>query len=235
METDPDFVASYRDLRLPDLIDSMSSWADRKYERKTPPLRDAMPMKRAPFYSINELHNIPGMDDELFQLIAPQFTTGYLANEININAIQEPVLRSLVPNMTKEEVQEFFKTRDSESADNMFKTNEAFFEYLTKNVTVYRNNPKALDDLKATFTKRKITLTTDESVFKITVQATVNSATRTIRAWVKLGKPSQPAPAGTLNNNQPFNPRSGEPNPALAQNPSGAPDSGMTIYFMKID
>ncbi len=221
-QSDPDFGAIYRDFRVPELVDQMAAWADRKYERRTAPSRDPVPMKRAPFYSVAELHNLSMMDDELYQLLSPQFTTGYLANEINVNHIKEPVLRSLVPGMTKEEADEFFKIRDSDAADNTFKRADDFFAYISKFVAAYKGNDRGLNELKDSIKKKNITIITDESVFKITVQATVNSATRTIRAWVRLEEKSSTNLA--LDQTQ-LNP----------QGPNALPDSGLTIYFMRID
>ncbi len=209
IESDPDFSTSYRDFRVPDLVDQMSAWAYRKYERQSSPNQDPILMKRAPFYSVAELHNLALIDEELYQLFAPHFTAS-LTSAININTIQEGVLRALVPKMTKDEATEFLKFRDSDVADNNFKKEDDFFTYLTKQVAAYENNPKALDDLKSDFAKRNIILITEETFFKITVQATVNSATRTLQAWVTLGEPGAPL-AGD------------------------SPDSGITITSMKMD
>ncbi len=214
-ESDPDFLATYRDLRIPELVDQIAAWTDRRYDRQSSPSRDLIPMKRAPFYSVSELHNLSTLDEDLYQVFAPHFTSS-LTSAININMMREGVLRTLAPKITAQEVDAFFKFRDSDSADNYFKTGDDFYGYLLKSVSAYREKPKLVDELKDALKKRQVQLITDERLFKITVQATVNSATRTLQAWVTLAEPQAPAP-----------PVNGVP--------AAPPDSGITITSMKID
>ena len=221
MEVDSDFATTYRDFRVPEWVDQIASWADRKYERQSSPNRDPILMKRAPFYTVAELHNLLGTDEDLYQLFAPNLTTS-MTNAININTMREGVLRTLAPRMTYEDIQLFFKFRDADTADNLFKKSDDFFNYLFKEVPAYRNNPKIQEELKNDLKTRQITLITEETLFKITVQATVNSATRTIQAWVTLGEPQDlTKPKKPVN---PYNTNAGLPM-----------DSGITITSMRID
>jgi type II secretory pathway component PulK len=232
LDVDPDFASMYRDLRLGDLVDGIAGWADRTHERRMSASQDKVPPKKAPFYSVSELHMVPMMDDELYQLFAPNLTASTTSG-ININTMQEATLRAILRNnITKDEGVEFFKFRDNEDVDNKFKKEDDFFNYLSKNVNAYKNNQQMITDLKNNLIARQIRLVTDESNFKIVVQAQVNSATRTIEAWVTLG-------AGTPNPNPSATPTP-TPTPTSAQtNPTGVvtapkPDSGIKITFMKI-
>jgi hypothetical protein len=228
LEVDPDFASLYRDLRMDDLLDSIVSWADRTYDRRISTSLDKVPLKKAPYYSPRELLMIPLMDDELYKLFSPNLTASTTPG-ININSIQEPTLRALVPNMTKEEVAEFFKFRDSEEADNRFRNPDDFYKYIVKYINAYRNNQSAVDALKADHAKRNIVLVVDESMFKITVQAQVNSAVRTFEAWVTLG-PNSPTPTRSGTPGAPDLPLGGTPYGA----PPPPPDPGLRITFMRI-
>lgn len=231
-EADPDFAASYRDLRLDDLVDNIAAWADRNYERRTTSNRDKILMKKGPFYALSELHMLANVDDDIYNLLSPALTVSPTGG-INVNTIGEVTLKALVPQMVKEEVTEFFKFRDSEESDNLFKAPEDFMNYLKNNVSMFRDQ-YSLDQFKAELTKRNITLVTEELYFKITVQAKVNSATRTIEAWVTLGTPDPAAAAGI-----PGIQRQGAPQPIAGPGPQGptagsGSESGLKITAMKI-
>jgi hypothetical protein len=233
-ETDADFAQNYRDFRIDDFVDVVVSWVDRTNQRRTPTNLDKVPMKKAPFYSLSELHMLPMLDDELYQFFAPSLTVNRTPG-INVNTMQEPLLRAIAPYMTKEEVTEFFKFRDSLEADNTFTAPEKFYEYLSKNVAAYKSQ-QALTDLKNDFKKRSIELIIDETQFKITIRADAGTAARTIEAWVTLGT----ATPSTQSTN-PQNPTGGA-TPPPATPPLSGPgtpqtplaDSGLKITFMKV-
>lgn len=233
MDSDPDFETEYRDLRVDDLVDNILAYSDPTYERKNGNVNDIMPMRKAPFATISELHTIQPMDDTLYDLFAPGLTASTTPG-ININTMKEGTLRALVPTMTKEEVADFFKFRDSMDEDNAFKSPDDFFTYLTNSVATYKGNTGALDQLKADLTKRNIQLVVDENQFKITVQAKLNQATRLIEAWVALGPAS--GGSGTPKTGPSPNPLTPPPGttapPGIASGPP--PDPGLKIIFMRI-
>ena len=171
---------------MDDFMDAVVSWADPSYERKNAGMRDPYPMKHAPFYSISELHMLPGMDDQLYDMFAPTLTVANTPG-ININTMQEGTLRAILPaqGISDEEVKDFFKFRDDPEVDNTFNSPDDFYTYLKNSVSAYKSDT-AIGNLKADLAKRNIHLITDESEFKITVTATVNQSTRKIEAWVTL-------------------------------------------------
>ncbi|MBI2711856.1 MAG: general secretion pathway protein GspK [Bdellovibrio sp.] len=235
-EEDQDFAANYRDLRLEDLVDNIAAWADRLYDRRTTSNRDKIPMKRAPFYSITELHFLANIDDDLYRLFTPVLTVSPTAG-INVNTIDDFTLKALVPQMVKEERAEFFKFRDDPESDNSFREPEAFFKYLQGSVSLFRDQ-YSLDQFKGDLQKRNINIVTDETYFKITVRASVNSATRTIEAWVTLGSPDPTASAGGPSGRTAGAPPSvvgPGPNPGGGQSaPGSGSESGLKITAMKI-
>ena len=241
--TDSEFADNRRNFRLQDLVDNISSWVDRKFEHHSGSRFDSkIPFKKAPFYSISELHMIPTMDDELYNLLTPTLTTS-TTNGININTMREPVLRALIPKITTEEVTDFFKFRDGVDADNKFKSEDDFFAYLQKGISIFINNPQAVADFKASLTQQNIRFITDESQFKIMIAAQVNNSIRVIEAWVELSsddskKTTSPG-ASTSQGTSQGSSQGGSPDGVPDSNvsaPGGRtiPDPGLRITFMKI-
>jgi hypothetical protein len=233
-DADPDFQAEYRDFRVEDFMDNLVTWADPTYERKQSGMGDNTAFKRGPFYSVTELHMLPGMDDQLYSLFSPNLTVSRTPG-VNVNTMQETVLRALVPQMTTQEVEDFFKFRDDPEQDNHFKDADSFFKYLSNSVQALRGDD-AISKLKDDFKKRNIRIVTDESEFKITVKATVNQSVRTLEAWVSLTDNSKSSTSS--NKPQGSNPTP-TPTPSGSQdgstnNASQAPDTGLKINFMRI-
>ncbi len=198
---DQDFAAEYRDLEVEELYDNILGWMDFTYQPKNASGRQVVPYKRGPFFSMNELHMIHPIDVGLFNLLAPIFTP-FITPGINVNRVEEPMLRALLSGITDEEVVLFYKDRDSEEVDGKFKDAEQFWKYVSGNVGVLKSST-AVDDLKLRLVKQGIQILTDEEIFKITVTAEVNKATRILEAWILIDsgtkKPSAPPPdaAGT--------------------------------------
>lgn len=231
-ENDPDFATNYSDFRLTDLVDNIACWEDRNYERRTSSDLDAVPMKRAPYYSLTELQMLPTMTDELYKLFESSLTVN-TSNEININMMKADTLRGLAPSMTPLEIQAFFKFRDSTDVDNTFKTPDDFYKYLSTYVNAFKGNQQALNNFKAELIKRNIQLVVDDNQFKITVQAHVNNAVETIQAWVTMGAP---VPTAT-NSSTPQN-AAGTPPLTTPVGPGGQPtprpNPGLKINYMRI-
>ena len=224
-EEDPDFAQEYRDIRAQDLSDAIFGWADHSYERKVPSRNDAIPEKKAPFYSITELHMISPMEDAIYDLLAPNFTAR-MTQGININTVTATTLRALVDGMTKIESDAFFKFRDSTEDDNRFKAPEDFFKWAKDNIASLKSD-EALKKFQENLASRHLRILTDESSFKITVQSQVNQAVRLIEAWVDLDSAS-----GGKKSADPQTPVASAPVPEGA--PSPKPSTGLHLTFMRI-
>ena len=237
-EADEDFAEEYRDLRFEDLMDGIFAWADKTYERKSPPSHEQIPAKKAPFYSVSELHMIPPIDDKLYELLS-QNLTATTTPGINVNTMKDGTLKALVPQLTKEEVEEFFKYRDSVEEDHNFKTEEDFYKYL-QGLASFKNDAAEITRFKDSLNKRGIRIVTDETTFKITVQAQVKQATRTIEAWVLLGPADKSADTGAGDKSKDKSAPSKPPLPPNPNDPTdpnadkARPSSGLKITFMKI-
>jgi hypothetical protein len=227
---DEEFSDLYKGFELRDLVDNIVTWADRTYESRNPGgSRDTVAPKKAPFYSLTELHMIAGMDDALYELFAPSLTVSTTPG-INVNTMKEHTLRALVPGITDEEVKEFFKFRDNEDEDNQFKADTDFFNYLKTNIAAFGNRDDQITRLQESLIKRNIRIVVDETEFKITVQGQMNQSIRLIEAWVTLDTkkanqpptPGTPLPPGTVISTT-------DPNFTPPK-----PESGLRITFMRI-
>jgi hypothetical protein len=217
-ESDENFAYEYRDFKLPELVDNLISWADPTYPSPSADQgRDSPTLKQAPFYTISELHMIDLMDDTLYDMFAPTLTISPTPG-INVNTMDQATARALVPQMTKDETSEFFKFRDSEEEDNLFKKSEEFFTYLQNKVGAFRGSQSEVDRYKQGLEKRNIRIVTDETQFRIVVQAQVNSATRLIDVMLTMVNPEAT--------------KKGEAPPSSSSGKGKAPS--FLIHFMRI-
>jgi type II secretory pathway component PulK len=228
---DQDFANEYRDLDVEELYDNLLGWMDFTYQPKNSSGKQIIPYKHGPIYSLSELHMVHPIDDGLFDLLAPNFTP-FITPGINVNKIEEPMLRAILTGITDEEVIQFYKDRDSEEVDGTFKAAEDFFKYVESHVAAFKSST-TLDDLKTRLQKQGIQILTDAEIFKITVTAEVNKATRILEAWMLLetgtstgktagasGAGGAAAPPPAQNNSQPPDPN-GPPASNVQPNAAG--------------
>ena len=241
-ETDQKFRDDYRSYRIEDLVEDIFGWSDLAYDSRREQSA-TIPLKRAPFYNISELHYLQSMDDEVYDLLADQFSAG-VGSSINVNTIKEPVLRAMVPQMTDDEVKKFFEFRDSSGSnagtttaaqasgdDNSFKSPDDFFKYLKEKVQAFGGSDSKIGDLKNSFAARGIELTTDETNFLVHIEATVQQTKRTLEAMVSMSEstsPTAPKVPGT-----PGTPNPATPNPQ-ATTATNLPDNTTEKSNLKI-
>lgn len=218
---DPDFAAEYRDLDAEELYDNLLGWLDFTYQAKNGSGKQTIPYKKAPIYSLSELHMIQPIDDGLYDLLAPNFTP-FITPGINVNKIEEPMLRALLVGITDEEVLQFYKDRDSTETDGTFKTADDFYKYVEGHFAAFKST--STEEFKGRLARQGIQILTDAEIFKITVVAEVNKATRILEAWLLLESGDPKAGSGARNGSLPgSNPDSG----GAGQSPqNGAPTTG---------
>jgi len=234
-DEDEKFRDQYRNLKISDLADDIIAWNDISYD-STRSQSSNIPLKKAPFYDISELHFLPTIDDQVYDLLAPAYSTT-VDSSINVNKIQEPALIALVPTMTVEERKKFFEDRDktgdtagasptpsqdpnSSTEGGPFKDPNDFFEYLKKKVAAFNTTSK-IQDFKDNLTKRGITIIVEESQFLVHIEATVQQTKRTIEAIVGM------VPDTSSGSTTPTNPNA-TPTPNPNSNPNSNPTTPTT-------
>lgn len=116
-ETDDDFRAQYQNYNFEDLVNKITDWITDSNESvgggdkqsHFSDLGSSYPPNRG-FRTIEELRLVPGMTDELFDLLSPRVTI-YGMKAINPNIANKEVLLSLDKGMTEEAVKEAMEFR----------------------------------------------------------------------------------------------------------------------------
>ncbi len=172
---------------------------------------DYFPPNRS-FRTLSELHFVPELTDDLYDLIEPRITI-YGMKGINPNIASKEVLKSLDPGMTEEVVVEIIKRRDDKNQGGPFKDANEFWNFVTtKNVRLEGKT----DEIPLVF----------DSVFNFRIRSTgefaratseitvitmdFNKTVTKIKDYVDKDKKSQNPNANDPND--PNNPNKGNPN-----------------------
>jgi len=237
MESDDDFAYEYGDFRIEELAANIAAWADPTVEPVNWPRDHPVKVKGAPFFSVSELHMIPGMDDKLFELFAPNLTATTTPG-ININTMKEPTLRALLGDIEEEEVEEFFKFRDDPKEGKLFTATDEFYKYLGEGFSRFSGSTEEIDKFKKELKERNIRLVTDESAFKISIIAQVGNTTKLIEAWVILDSPKKKEDTGGQGDGGSGAGDSGVPAPQQGYVGSASKNkeraAGIIVTFMRI-
>lgn len=239
VQEDQDFAEENHDFHLDDFEDNLLAWSDVHYEQRRPHNLQTTKLKRAPFFTVDELHMVAPINDAIFNLFAPNFTAGTTPG-INVNTLKEKTLKALFPAMLKEEVAEFFKFRDAPDKDNSFKDGEDFFTYLQGKVPSL-GGEKGIKLLRSDFEKRQLRFVAEESIFRINVEARVNQATRLLEAVVMLlPVKSTPTPSASPKAGEAIPPKPPAASPPLSgpgmtdNDEKGSAATGLKVIFMRI-
>lgn len=144
--------------------------------------------KFAPMGSMSEIYSVPGWDDALVDLIKNEFTV-HGAVMIDLNKITENMLRLLIPEITDQEVKDFFEYKDNPEDPQFFNSIEDFKKYVTSIGNIMPSNE--FDDLIKEFELNNIKFGVSPSLFKITSVGEIERATYTLEAYVII--PAKPA------------------------------------------
>jgi general secretion pathway protein K len=135
------FMRAHSNVRFDELVNSMIDWMSYKSgsdnggdkrsaygDLNAETGTDYFPPNR-PFRTIAELHMIPGMLDDFFDLLAPRVTLNGMKG-INPNLATKDVLKSLDPGMTDEVVNAIVKRRDDKDEGGPFKDAQDFWGFV---------------------------------------------------------------------------------------------------------
>lgn len=238
-EEDREFADVYRNVMGKDVVDAIMSYLDPNFQQGSNlPGFEPIKAKAAPLYSLTELHLIPGIDDQLYDVLEPTLTV-HSTPGINVNKISEKVLLALVPELTVEEAQDIIRKRDDPDEGKQFKDETEFWNAIS--ATSAGRNITAIKDK---WQKAGLKPVFDELSFKIGVEARVGLAIRRLEAHVVYdpkAKQGKNAPAANAN---PFagagapgvNVAGGQPGQGQpAQDPaSSKKPSGLTLIYWRM-
>ncbi len=137
---DDDWALENRDLQSEELVNHMIDWQDFDQESlnggdEAAFYRDfdfegmSYPPNR-PFRDVSELHFIPEMRDEIYNVIAPQVTV-FGIQGINVNYAPKEVLQSIDPQITDEVVTEIIN-QINDPQGGPFRDEESFINFISR-------------------------------------------------------------------------------------------------------
>ena len=148
--------------------------------------------KFAPLSSLLELNLLDGWSHEIVDLIKNEVTVhGVIV--IDLNRITQNTLKLLVPTISLEQSQKFFKFRDDPEDPNYFNDLRDFRQYIVTKEAIITDSE--FDSRMEKFQKAGITFGTQGSLFKVLATGISGRANTTITAWVSF--PPKPAPVTT--------------------------------------
>lgn len=135
-----EFAKKHSNVRFEELINTMADWMSAKSQSlnggdkkskfadlNSESQGDNFPPNRG-FRSMSELHFVPGMTDEFYDLLVPRITI-YGMKGINPNIATKEVLKSLDPNMT-DEVAATIINRRNNPVEGPFKSADEFWGFV---------------------------------------------------------------------------------------------------------
>lgn len=141
VKTDEEFARKHSNVRFEEIVNTIADWGSSKSqslnggdkkarysELNQESQGDNYPPNRG-FRSLAEMHMVPGMTDEIYDLLAPRVTI-YGMKGINPNIASKEVIRSLDPAMTDEAVTAILKRRDDAQEGGPFKNAEEFWTFV---------------------------------------------------------------------------------------------------------
>lgn len=131
------WVKAHRDDNFEELVNNIADWVDADSESINGGAENRfyrnsgdteLPPNR-PFQSVNELHMVAGMTDELYDVLAPRVTV-YGTKSVNVNYAPKETLMALDPAITSEIADKIIESRNDPNR-GPFKNLEDFVGFLT--------------------------------------------------------------------------------------------------------
>lgn len=141
--------------------------------------------KFGPLGSSSELYAIPGWNDELIELIQNEFSV-YPSTQIDFNKLTSNMLKILFPQLTEEDIKEFFVWRDDPIRPQFLNTKADFKRYMVDQERLVSDTD--FENRMKLFEQKGITFGANPNLFKIVSEGTYNRSVYTLVAYVVLPK-----------------------------------------------
>lgn len=219
-EKDDTFFDQYQNVEAPKLVnelkffssDSLSNQDSADVESDFQNLE--LTPKKAPLNSYSELYTLPNWPDELVNIVRNEFTV-HGAVMVDLNKITDKFLRVLIPNISDEEVKEFYKYKDDPEDPHFFNTLEDFKKYIVDIGNVLSSSK--FDEIFKFYQKQGLEFGPTPTLFKVISSATSGRATYKLTAFIVLPatpkkeeKPTEPAPNENGTETKPADPNKPE-------------------------
>jgi type II secretory pathway component PulK len=166
--------------------DPMATEAERNFQeiKLTP--------KYGPLSSASELYAIPGWNDELIELIQNEFSV-YPSTQIDFNKLTANMLKILIPNLTDDDVRQFFLWRDDPELPKFVNSKEDFKKYIVAQERLMADTD--FDNRMKLFEAKGISFGSNPNLFKVISEGSYNNSSYTLVAYVVLPKQENPTTA----------------------------------------
>lgn len=135
---DSEFAREYGDYDFQKMLNNIQDWMDEDQQSLNGgsenqyyiDFKSQFYPPNRPFKTLDELHMVEGVTDDIYNVIAPQITI-FGVKGINVNQADQDTLRSLHPNLiTVELATEIIKRRNSKELGGPFKNPKEFFDFI---------------------------------------------------------------------------------------------------------
>lgn len=137
---DSAWAKKYYNYRFEDLLNHITDWIDPdktslmggdegSYYRDSGLRSEYIPPNQ-PFKTIEELHMVKGMEDEIYDVLAPNLTL-FGGKGININHAERTLLMALDPGITEKVADEIIKRRKDINLGGPFRDEKDFFAFIS--------------------------------------------------------------------------------------------------------
>lgn len=150
--------------------------------------------KHAPMNSVSEILLLPEWNDDLLDLIKNDITV-YDTNILDLNHLSGNLLRLIAPNITDEQIAEFFKAKNDARNPLLFNSKDQFLDYLSNKIKV---NDNSLKESVQKLEKLGIKLSATPNLFKVISVGTYGKSTFTLTAIVLLPLKIEQAEKNTI-------------------------------------
>ena len=172
--------------------------------------------KKAPMTSYHELYTLPGWTDDLAEMVQGEFTV-HGAIMIDLNEINNTMLRLLIPSINDDEITDFFKYRDDTEDPHFFNSTDDFKNYIVNQANLISSED--FDERFKNFEAQGLRFGPSPSLFQIKSSAQVGRATYNLIAYVVLPAKPVPPPKPTKTTEENENENNGENDENSPQNP----------------
>ena len=158
--------------------------------------------KHAPLSSLEEMYQLQGWPDRIINMVKPRLTV-HEATVIPVNKIDNEQLRLLFPNISLEQIEEFFRYRDGNAElneePNPFRSVDEFKSLVTGNLAILTTSE--YEEREKELKNAGLSIGLAGKLFKVVANGKYQRSTYSITAFIDL--PVKPAPPQkNQNNNQ---------------------------------
>ncbi len=242
VEHNEEFAKKYRGFRFEEVVNNIADYIDEDKDGlnggdESAPYRDnedkdiEMPPNRS-LRTIDELHQVGGMTEDFYNLLAPRITV-FGTKGVNVNYADKDTLMSLDPSMTEEAVRKIMERRSDPKLGGPFQNPKDFFNFIQG----YSVNYRAIEESKVPllfdmeFNFRIVSTGLSANVKKEITAITYDYANLTSRYAEIMDKQEEQDKGPSPSQQQQQTPQGNTPSPTAKKKIQGAKGRPSVVYW----